>query len=238
MRQDAALAVVVGRDGVEDRRQPIRGLAVERQRRRQQLRDLRVVERRGHAARRPATPSSGSSGVCIICMTTCGSSCAAAAARLLMTSGSRSGDITDDDAGQVAEAARTVAACEVIIGEPSSGALRRHDGRAPDRRCRRRCRRCRAAAAARARRRPPSGRRRSTCTIERQRSSRLAGSATSPSLAREQLLVVDLLEDDRRVAFVGPDLRRAAAPPALRGIERQHAQQRVERRRTATSPTK
>ncbi len=53
-------------------------------------------------------------------MTTCGSSCVAAVARLLITSGRRSGDITETMLVRWRKAARTVAACEVIIGEPSS----------------------------------------------------------------------------------------------------------------------
>ena len=44
-REHAPLAILVGRDRIEDRRQPIRRLAVERQRRREQLRHLHVVER-------------------------------------------------------------------------------------------------------------------------------------------------------------------------------------------------
>ena len=49
-RQHAALAILVGRDRVEDGGEPIGCAAVERQRRREQLRDLRIVERRGDAA--------------------------------------------------------------------------------------------------------------------------------------------------------------------------------------------
>ena len=47
-RHHAALAVLVGRDRVEDRRQPIGRLTVEGQRRRQQLRHLHIVERGAH----------------------------------------------------------------------------------------------------------------------------------------------------------------------------------------------
>ena len=60
-RQDAPLAIFVRRDGVEDRGEAIGGASLERQRGREQLRDLRVVERRGDAARRPA-PRVGSIG--------------------------------------------------------------------------------------------------------------------------------------------------------------------------------
>ena len=48
-RQNPPLAGVVRRDGVEDRGKPVRGVAVERKRGREQLRDLDVVERRRHA---------------------------------------------------------------------------------------------------------------------------------------------------------------------------------------------
>ena len=132
-------------------------------------------------------------------MTTCGSSCVAAVARLLITSGMRSGDITETMLVRWRKAASTVAACDVIIGEPSSVHLGASDRGGEIADVARRCRRSRAAAPARARRRPPSGRRRSTCTIECQRSSRLAGSATVALFAREQLLVVDLLDGDRGV---------------------------------------
>ena len=44
-REDAPLAIFVGRDGVEDGRQAIGRMAVEREGRRQQLRHLRIVER-------------------------------------------------------------------------------------------------------------------------------------------------------------------------------------------------
>ena len=67
-------------------------------------------------------------------------------------------------------------------------------------------------------------------TIDRQRSSRRGFGTIALVLAREQLFVVDLLEHERRVAFGGPDLRRAAAPPPFGGIEREHAQQGVKRR--------
>ena len=56
-REDARLAVVVGRDGVEDRREPVGRLAVERQRGRQQLRHLHIVERRGDAADDDRSPT-------------------------------------------------------------------------------------------------------------------------------------------------------------------------------------
>ena len=47
-REHPALAILVGRDGIEDRREAVGRLALERERRRQQLRDLRVVEGGGH----------------------------------------------------------------------------------------------------------------------------------------------------------------------------------------------
>ena len=132
----------------------------------------------------PATTgdaASGSSALCITCMTTCGSSCVAAVAMLLITSGSRSGDITETMLVRWRKAASTVAACDVIIGEPSSvhfgaaTAVARSPmsrGAAGDRE--------QALLRALVEDRL-SVRRRSTATIERQRSSRLAGSATSPS---------------------------------------------------------
>jgi hypothetical protein len=65
-------------------------------------------------------------------------------------------------------------------------------------------------------------------TMERQRSSRPAA-ARSPACSREQLLVVDLIEDDRRVALGGPYLRGTAALTPLRRIERKEVQQAMER---------
>ena len=46
--------------------------------------------------------------------------------------------------------------------------------------------------------------------------------------AREELCVVELLENQRRVAVGGPDFRRAAAAAELGGVERQQAQQRAD----------
>jgi hypothetical protein len=65
-------------------------------------------------------------------------------------------------------------------------------------------------------------------TMERQRSSRPAA-ARSPACSREQLLVVDLIEHDRRVAFDGPYLCGTAALTPLRRIERDDVQQAVQR---------
>ena len=48
-----------------------------------------------NAAAMPATTgTAASSALCMTCMMTCGSSCVAAVAMLVITSGSRSGDIT------------------------------------------------------------------------------------------------------------------------------------------------
>src|SRR6185436_7826915 len=44
-------------------------------------------------------------------------------------------------------------------------------------------------------------------------------------LAGKQAFVVELLEDDRGVAFFCPDLHRAAAAPALGGVQAEQAQQ-------------
>ena len=44
-------------------------------------------------------------------------------------------------------------------------------------------------------------------------------------VAREQRLVIELLEDERRVAVLGPDLHRAAAAPAFGGVEAEQPQQ-------------
>ena len=40
-----------------------------------------------------------------------------------------------------------------------------------------------------------------------------------PFLARQHLLVIDLLDDDRRMAFALPDPRRAAAAPPFAFVE-------------------
>ena len=198
-----------GRDGVEDGREAIRRLAVERERRRQQLRDLHVVERRRHAGddrhARPDRPA-----LRITCMITCGSSCVAAVARWLITSGMRSGDITETMLVRWRKAARTVAACEVIIGEPSSvhfgaatavGEIADVARAAGDR----------EQALLRA---LVEDRLLSADDRQHDRAPEVVALGRLGDLAflaREHLLVVDLLDRDRRVPFVGPDARRAAA---------------------------
>ena len=124
-------------------------------------------------------------------------------------------------------AASTVAACEVIIGEPSAahfGAMTA-DASSP----------ISTALAAMSSSRRWDRSSNAVCpavidsTMERQRSSRPGRGVVARVLAREQLLVVDLIEDDRRVALGGPYLRGTAAPAPLRRIQREDAQQAMER---------
>ncbi len=113
-------------------------------------------------------------------MTTCGSSWLAAVARLFITSGSLSGDITDTMLVRCRNAASTAAACDVIIGEPSIAHLGASTAAArsptsmalPAMLSRRSCERSSNTAFWL----PDIG-----ITIDRHRSSRLAGSGTSPS---------------------------------------------------------
>ena len=110
-----------------------------------------------------------------------------------------------DDAGQVAEGGEDGGGLRGDHRRAVERALRRGDGGGEIADVDGRWRRSRAAAPARARRTPPSGRRRSTATIERQRSSRLAGSATSPSSRASSFRVVDLLDRDRASRLRRPD---------------------------------
>ena len=126
------------------------------------------------------TPAASSSRLCSTCITTWGSSCDAAVVRLFITSGIRSGDITETMLVRWRKAARTVAACVVIIGDPSSAHLGAATAVArsamsiglpaiASSRC---CARSSNTALC-----APT----IDSTIDRQRSSRLAGSGTSRS---------------------------------------------------------
>ena len=145
-----------------------------------------------------------------------------------MTSGSRSGDITETMLVRWRKAARTVAACDVIIGEPSMRALRRGDGgreiadvdgAAGDR----------EQALLRA-----LVEDRLLAADDRQHDR--APEVVAPGrlgdlalLAREHFLVVDLL--DRRASRARRFAQIRAGPPqpaALRRVERQQAQQGVD----------
>jgi hypothetical protein len=62
--------------------------------------------------------------------------------------------------------------------------------------------------------------------IERTIDCHVASRRAEPGVdfALENLLVVDLLDEDRRLIFAGPDRGRAAAGAARFAIERQHGQ--------------
>ena len=108
-----------------------------------------------------------------------------------------------------------------------------------DRRCRRRCRRSRAGAAcARSSNtafwRADDRQRRSSARGRRAWPARRPRLPRAPALSRSR----SARSASEACAFVRPDPRRSAAPAALRRIERQHAQQRVDASRSARSPTK
>ncbi len=127
------------------------------------------------------------------------------------------------------KAARTVAACEVNIGEPSRRALGRHDGGSPDRRCRPCCRRIASNRSCERSSNIAFCRRQSTARWSARDRARLPGSRTSPSSPREDAGVVNLLDHQRRMAVGLPDARRAATAPALGRFECQQAEERLNR---------
>ena len=96
--------------GVGSSRELARLLAA--QENRDELIGMAEADDRAPDSAMPATTGTavGSSGLCITCMITCGSSCVVAVARWVITSGMRSGDITDTMLVRWRKAASTVAA--------------------------------------------------------------------------------------------------------------------------------
>ena len=211
-REHAAFAVGVGRDRAEDGRQPVRSLAIERQRRRQQLRDPAIVKRAGDAVHdfRPAAsarvaPQDLNHDVRIELQGRGG--------QVVHQFRQTFGRHHPDDAVQMTE-----------CGEHGGG-LRRDHRRAVERSPGRHHRAGQVAdiGCARGNCEQPLlrllGEGRVWAAAADGRDNRSPDVVApgrfrhAPFFSRQHLLVIDLLEADRRVAFALPDPGRAAAAP-------------------------
>ena len=224
-RQDTLLAILVRGNRVEDRGEAVRGLTIERERGRQQLRDLHIVERPGDAADDRHT-----GGVVVLALQHLHDD-----VRIELRG--RGGQVAHDLGHAVGrhhrDDVREVAECR-----QDDGRLRGEHGRAVRRAHRRHHRRREIGDVA-----GTAGDGEQTLlgalvedrflaagNRQHDRAPEVVAFGRFGDLAfvsREDLVVVDLLERDRRVTCGLPDAFRSATAAPFRTVQRQHAQERV-----------